>query len=90
MKVLKIGAVWCNSCNVMRPRWKELEASNSWLETKYYEFDDSPEVIEKYDIDDDLMPVFIFLDKDGEELTRLTGEPSVSEIQQLIDQYKDS
>lgn len=89
MKVLKIGAVWCNSCNVMRPRWKELEAENTWLETEYSEYDDHPDVIEKYNIDDELMPAFIFLDKDGNELTRLTGEPSKEEIQGLLDEYKD-
>ena len=39
MKVLKFGAVWCAGCLVMKPRWKELETENSWLETEYYDFD---------------------------------------------------
>jgi len=34
MKVLKIGAVWCNGCLVMKPRWEELEKENPWLETE--------------------------------------------------------
>ncbi|KXK26050.1 MAG: Thioredoxin [candidate division WS6 bacterium OLB20] len=89
MTVFKIGAVWCNSCNVMRPRWKEIEAENPWLETKYFEYDDHPELIDKYGIEEDVMPVFIFIGSDGTELARLTGEPSKNEILALIASYRD-
>lgn len=40
MKVLKIGAVWCNGCLVMRPRWQEIEKENPWLKTEYFDFDE--------------------------------------------------
>ena len=39
MKVIKIGAVWCNGCLVMRPRWQEIETENPWLTTEYFDFD---------------------------------------------------
>jgi thiol-disulfide isomerase/thioredoxin len=74
MKVLKIGAVWCNGCLVMRPRWQEIEKENPWLETHYFDFDNDKETVEKYKIDSGVLPVFIFLDKNGTELFRLNGE----------------
>jgi hypothetical protein len=47
MKVLKFGAVWCPGCLVMKPRWKEIETDNSWLETEYHDFDQDKEVVRK-------------------------------------------
>ena len=74
MKVLKIGAVWCNGCLVMRPRWQEIEKENPWLETQYFDFDKDKEIVEKYKIDSGVLPVFVFLNKDGKEFLRLNGE----------------
>lgn len=88
MKVLKFGAVWCPGCLVMRPRWKEIESENPWLETRYFEYDDSKEEVEKWNVGKEL-PVFIFLDKDGNEITRLIGEVSKEEILNLINKHKD-
>ena len=39
MKVLKFGAIWCNGCLVMKPRWAQIEEENSWLETEYFDFE---------------------------------------------------
>lgn len=88
MKVLKFGAVWCPGCLVMRPRWKEIEAENPWLETRYFEYDDSPDEVKKWNVGRNL-PVFIFLDKDDKEITRLSGEPSKQEILKLVDANKN-
>ncbi len=88
MKVLKFGAVWCPGCLVMRPRWKEIEAENPWLETRYFEYDDSPDEVKKWNVGRNL-PVFIFLDKDDKEITRLSGEPSKQEIVSLIEKHKN-
>ena len=89
MKVLKIGAVWCNSCLVMKPRWQEIEKKHGWLEAQYFEYDDSQEVIEKYNIESGKLPVFIFLDKNGEELERHSGELTVNEIEEILTRLKD-
>ena len=45
MKVLKFGAVWCNGCLVMRPRWQEIEKETPWLTTKYFDFDKDKEMV---------------------------------------------
>lgn len=89
MKVLKIGAIWCSGCLVMKPRWKEVEEQNPWLETEYIEYDDNPQAIEKYNLQDADLPVFIFLDKNDEELERVHGEISKKKIIEKINEYKD-
>ena len=50
MKVLKFGAIWCSGCLIMKPRWKEIEEANPWLNTEYYDFDQDKEIINKYKI----------------------------------------
>lgn len=89
MKVLKIGAVWCNGCNVMRPRWQEIEEELAWLQTEYFEYDDSPEVVAKYGLDEGTLPTFIFLDKAGVEIDRKSGEVEKGELMKLVEEYKD-
>jgi thiol-disulfide isomerase/thioredoxin len=89
MKVIKVGAVWCPGCLVMRPIWKRIEAENLWLTTEYYEFDEDKEIVAKYNINSGVLPVFIFLDKDDNEFLRLTGEVSRERILQVINEYKD-
>jgi hypothetical protein len=90
MKVLKIGAVWCSGCLVMGPRWRELEKDNPWLETEYFEFDTSPDIVSKYKLEEGTLPTFIFLDKAGNELHRLSGEVDKATLLELITKYKDA
>jgi len=89
MKVIKIGAVWCPGCLVMRPRWREIEDEYLWLETEYFDFDQDSEKIKQYHVDSKILPLFIFLDKTGKELTRLQGEPSKKEIVALLLKYQN-
>lgn len=88
MKVLKFGAMWCQGCLVMKPRWEEIEKDNDWLETEYFEYDDCPDEVAKYKVGNAL-PVFIFLDKNGEEIFRLKGEISKEQLVKVINKNKD-
>ncbi|MDX9893462.1 MAG: thioredoxin family protein [Patescibacteria group bacterium] len=88
MKVLKFGAVWCPGCVIMKPRWQEIEAELPWLKTEYYEYDDHPELIEQYQIGQEI-PVFIFLDKDGKEFARFKGEISKKELIEFVKNNKN-
>jgi len=88
VKVLKFGAIWCSGCLVMKPRWAEIEAENPWLETVMYDFDQDQEAVKKYGIDDKL-PVFILLDKNGDEFLRLTGEIEKEKLVNIINENKD-
>jgi len=83
MKLLKIGAVWCPGCLIMKPRLQEIEKEIPELETEFYDFDKDKEVMEKYHIDHKL-PVFIFLDKEEKEILRLTGEIDKEELVSVI------
>ena len=89
MKVLKIGAEWCAGCIIMKPRWKNIEEKNPWLVTEYYDYDESPDIIEKYNLEQARLPTFIFLDNDGKEIDRKAGELSKKEISKLVLEYKD-
>jgi len=87
MKILKFGAVWCPSCLVMRPRWEKIERENEWLNTEYFDIDEFPEMIERYDLKE--YPTFIFLDKDKKEIERKQGEISEKDLLDLINNCKD-
>ena len=89
MKVIKIGAVWCSGCLVMRPRWERLEKENPWLKTEYFDYDQDKKKIEKYQIKSGRLPVFIFLDKKGREFLRLNGEISEKELAAIIKENKN-
>lgn len=89
MKVIKIGAIWCPGCIIMKPRWKEIEEEHPNLQTVYYDYDEHEEMLlERYHIKDTL-PVCIFLDNNEQELTRLIGEASRNEILNILQKYKD-
>jgi len=87
MKVLKFGAVWCPGCLIMKPLWEEIEKETPWLETEYFDVDENPELVKKYEMD--TFPTFIFLDKGGEEIERLVGELSKEKILEKINEHKD-
>ena len=87
MKIMKIGSVWCSGCLVMKPRWAEIEEANPWLETEFYDYDQSPEIVETYKINENL-PVAIVVDDKGNELTRITGEVSKNEILKTIEAFR--
>jgi len=87
MKVLKIGATWCPECVTMRPMWEEIESEMPQLETEYYEADDNADMLNKYQIEN--IPTFIFLDKDGEEISRLSGLQSKDHLKEKINEWWD-
>ena len=90
MKVIKIGAVWCPGCLVMRPRWKEIEAENPWVEAQYLDYDNDREAVAVYAVDKGRLPAFIFLSKDGTELLRLTGEVPKEELLKVLNEHRNS
>ncbi|MFC1755822.1 thioredoxin family protein [Patescibacteria group bacterium] len=90
MKVVKIGAAWCSGCIVMGPRWKNVEEEHPWLISEYFDYDNSPEAVEKYGLEQGKLPTFIFLDKEDNELERTSGEISEKKIVELITKYKDN
>ncbi len=88
MKVIKIGAVWCNGCLVMKPRWAEIETELPWLKTVYLDYDDDRAAVKELK-ENAILPVVIFFDDNDKELIRLQGEQSKKKILKLIQEYKD-
>ncbi len=89
MRVIKVGAEWCSGCLVMRPRWQRIEDEMPDLETEYFDFDNDKKMVEKYGVKSGKLPCFVFVGKDGVELERVTGEPSVKTLKQIIERNLD-
>ena len=89
MKILKFGAMWCNGCLVMKPRFLEIEKENPWLETEYFDFDKDKIEVNKYKIDSGVLPVFVFLNKNNTEFLRLKGEIDKTELIKVISENKN-
>ena len=79
IKLIRISAVWCPACLIMRPRMQEIEKKFPNFEHIEYDFDLDEEVIAKYNVGE-VLPVFILVDGD-KEVTRLVGEKTVAEIE---------
>ncbi len=82
MKIVRISALWCSGCLVMKKIWKDIEKKYNDIEYIDYDYDYDYEEIEKYNIGK-IVPVNIFF-KDGKEITRLIGEKSISEVEEVI------
>ena len=84
MKVIKIGAVWCSGCLIMKPRWEEIEKENSQLKTEYLDYDRDEKKVKKLKIESSRLPVFIFFDKKDKEFLRFSGEISKKELEKIV------
>lgn len=82
MKLVRISSMWCTSCIVTYPIWKEIQETYPNLE--YEELD--------YDLDDvkeqvgDILPVVILKDQD-QEITRIVGEKTKKEILEILEKF---
>ena len=88
MKVIKFSAEWCPACLVMKPKWAEIIGEAPWLEVINYDFDADIEAVDKYQVSE-VLPAFIFLDKDSQEIMRLVGEVSGDKILEAIIEHKN-
>ncbi|MBQ9854484.1 MAG: thioredoxin family protein [Bacilli bacterium] len=86
MKIIKIGAIWCPGCLVMKKVWKNIEKENE-LNIKELDYDIDKEEVEKYNIGN-ILPVIIFLNDKEQELERLIGEQKEEKILEIINKYR--
>lgn len=86
MKIIKIGAVWCPGCLVMKKVWKNI--LNDYDNLDIIELDLDMDSIEanKYN-PGKVLPVTIFLDDNNQELERLIGEVCEDNLRKVIDKY---
>ena len=87
MKIIKIGAIWCPGCLVMKKIWKNILTDYSDLDITELDYDMNSQEVSKYN-PGKVLPVTIFLDEDDNELIRLIGEQKEATLKEYIDKYK--
>ncbi len=86
MKVIKIGAIWCPGCLIMKKVWNNIIKEND-LDITELDYDIDSEEVSKYN-PGTVLPVVIFLDDSNNELERLIGEQKQETIQEKINKYR--
>lgn len=82
MKLVKISSIACTSCIIVNNTLEKIKENYDLnIENIDYDFDDF-----SYEIDNKL-PVLIFEDNNGNELSRLIGEVSYEQIETEIKKY---
>lgn len=84
MKIIRINAMWCGGCLVMKTRWQHIMKSYPNLDITDYDYDLDSEAIAKFNIGK-VIPVVIFLDDNNEEISRVIGEVKESELIDIIE-----
>lgn len=87
MKIIKISAIWCPGCLVMKKVWKNILNSYNDLDITELDYDINNEEIKKYN-PGKVLPIVILLDDNNNELTRLIGEQKEETLKNYIDKYK--
>ena len=87
MKIIKISAIWCPGCLVMKKVWKNIQSDYQDLDITELDYDMDSEEVNKYN-PGKVLPVIIFQDDSGKELTRLIGEQKENIIKDNIDKYR--
>jgi len=82
MKIIRISAIWCSSCLVMKSKFNDI-IKNYNIELIDYDYDLDEEEFKKYNIGD-ILPVYIKIDN-GKEINRMIGEHSKEEIIKFIE-----
>ena len=83
MKIIKITAMWCMSCLVMKNVWNKVFSNLDNVEIIDYDYDDDFEEIKNLNIGDILPVVIIY--KNGLEVKRIIGEKSKKEMLKILE-----
>ncbi len=87
MKIIKIGAIWCPGCLVMKKIWKSILEQYPNLNLIELDMDMNSEEVKKYN-PGKVLPVIIFLDDNDNEKERLIGEQKEKDLISVIEKYK--
>ena len=85
MKIIRISAIWCPSCLIMKKRWEQIEKEYPHLTIEDYDYDMDEEYCKTLKIGTKL-PVCILME-DEKELTRFTGEHTEKEMKKILEEY---
>lgn len=82
MKIVKINSIACPSCIIMNDIFDKLQKKYNFdYEEIDYDFDEY-----EYEVGN-ILPVFIFLDDNDNELARLIGEVKEEKFEEEIKKY---
>lgn len=87
MKIIKIGAMWCPGCLVMKKIWNNINSKYD-LDIMDLDYDMDHDRVLEYNVGN-VLPVVIFMGDNNIELDRLIGEQKEENIIKLIDKYKE-
>ncbi len=83
MQIIKISSIACTSCIIVNNTLEKiLENYKVHIKEIDYDFDDY-----SYEVGN-VLPVLIFTDDNGKELSRLVGEVSYDDIKGQIEKYQ--
>ena len=82
LRAVRISAIWCMSCLVMRPRYDELLNANA-IPLTDFDFDKDQDVIARFKVGKVLPVVILF--EDDVEITRIIGERNRKELAKLLE-----
>ncbi len=77
-------ADWCSPCKALKPVLQELEQSNDRLRLGLLDIDHNPELAKRLKVAS-IPKVFVF--RNGEEVTSISGVRSKAEYQAIIDSF---
>ncbi len=89
MRIIKIGAVWCPGCLVMKKVWNKITNDYPNLDIVNLDYDMNSNEVQKYEAGK-VLPIVIFVDEDNHELERLIGEQSEDTLRRMIDKYENN
>ena len=87
MKIIKIGAIWCPGCLVMKKIWNNIVNDYKEIEILELDYDMDSLEVNKYN-PGSVLPVIIFVSNNGVELERLVGEQKEARLREIIDKYR--
>lgn len=78
MKIVKIGAMWCPACIIMKKFWNDIKNEFNNFEFVDYDIDMDEDEVKKYN-PGDILPVIIMVEND-KEIKRLVGERKKEDV----------
>ncbi len=85
MKAVRVGALWCPSCLIMRSRWNKVFATHPEIEIEEVDYDEQPQRVENLAVGT-LLPVVILM-KNDLEVTRVIGEKSAKDLARWAEEW---
>ena len=80
--IIRISAMWCSSCIIMKSRFNDI-LKNYDIEVTDYDYDFDSDKIDEYNVGE-ILPVLIKIEN-AKEINRLVGEHNKEELIKFIE-----